>query len=91
MVISVTTGKRGNIKNGWLKQFYWRGFQLYIRRCMEAIILFSFTTDDCDRKRLKTIRKCIAVAIVLLQAHIYFSEKFLSDGPKTDLAWQLDL
>lgn len=57
---------------------------------MEAIVLFSFTTDDCDRKRLKTIRKCIAVAVVLLQAHIYFSEKFLSDGPKTDLAWQLD-
>ena len=53
---------------------------------MEAIVLFSFTTDDCDRKRLKTIRKCIAVAVVLLQAHIYFSEKLLSDGPKTDLA-----
>ena len=48
---------------------------------MEAIVLISFTTDDCDRKR-----KCIAVAVVLLQAHIYFSEKLLSDGPKTDLA-----
>ena len=40
MVISVTTGKKGNIKSRWLKQSNWDYLQ-----CKEAVVLFSFTTD----------------------------------------------